>query len=624
MPSSDSLPAVTPEAVRAMAAARADDWRAARPAARPFTFRWPADPGDLLRSSHLVDRLRRVADRITDRHWFRRFVLDPESVLAGQADWDPRVPTYRPWSAMTDERQIEFDARQELWQRDVADNMPALALAARVFGDEKYVTALKAHVLAACAYPTWGDALDGRNRDLACAHLARGIAIARDWLPDAWTADELATIHECLDRRLTELLAGFYGNVYWHGHWPDNHCQIGVAALGICGAVFLDEMPAAAEWLAAAETGLAHVAAAGNADGSSAEGVSYWSYGMSFLLQYLEAAYDITDAARFYDADYFRHAFAYRLQSSTPALGGTLPFGDAVPHDYYGPAHLLRALGRHYRDPHAQWLADRIPFDQTGGADCDAWDLLWNDPALEPVAPTLDLDAHLPDWDVAVSRSGWDPGDTLVAVKGGYTNRSHSHLDAGAIVLARGDEWLLTASGYGTVGPGFWDFRPDGGRWDYFSNATESHTTLLVDGRNQRSDRDARATIGPIEVAADGTRTVIDLTGAYDGVRSVRREIVHRRGESVLVRDDVELLQPGTVEWLLQPGGTVTCVDGRVTAAGTRGRLEARMLWPALPFTRRAPTRPHLDVPGERVRTHSVAQQGTVVTFVCLITFLDA
>ena len=496
--------------------------------------------------------------------------------------------------------------------------MVALALAARIWDEEKYVVALGNHVVAACAYPSWGADDTLRNRDLACAHLARGIAIARDWLPEIWSADELDLMRATIEHRAGELLSGVYGAASWHRNWLDNHCQNAVAALGVCGLAFWDEIPAATQWLGAAQLGFEFAAQLCNADGSSPEGIPYWSYGASFLLQWIETTRAVTGSDRFYDAPYLLSAFNYRLQSSTPDLGATLPFGDAVKHDYYGPAHLLFALARHYRNPHTQWLAQNIPFRQSGGADCEAWSVLWRDPTLEAAPPALELDAHLPVWDVAVTRNGWAPNDYVLAIKSGFCNRNHSHLDAGALVLAWGDEWLLSAPGYGIVGPGFWDFN-GGARWTFYSNATESHSTLLINGANQRFDRDARGTIETFESAPDATRIVIDLTEAYDGVVSVRREVLHRRDREIIVMDEIELSESGTVEWLLQPGGAVELRDGTVRARGKHGALEARMLWPALPFAPRRPTQPHLDVAPKSVKTHAVAQSGQKLRFVCRI-----
>jgi hypothetical protein len=595
-------------------------WQARLPASGPAAFRWPHSLAELHAVPSLVADLRRVVNEITDSHWLRVYVHKPLLVAAARDVFASQVPHYHPPAELCIAGQSAEDAQQELWQRDVGDNVVALSLAILLFGEDRYITSLRHHVLEACTYPTWGDMDQATNRDLACAHLLRGLAIALDWVPKCFTTEERSKISNILESRANELLIGACGGAFWHDSWRDNHCHNSLAALGMCGLIFLDKIPAARRWLAAAELGFERVAELANEDGSSAEGVPYWSYGMSFLLQYIEAARNITGADRFYSAGYFRNAFNYRLQSSTPALGATLPFGDALKHDYYGPAFILRAFAREYQDGNAQWFAEQIRFLQTGGADCEAWNLLWNDSRLPAVPPNLPLDAHFPVWDVAVSRTGWEQDDQLLAVKSGFTNRNHSHLDVGAIVVAWGDEWLLTAPGYGITGPGFWDSREQ--RWTYYSNATESHNTLLINGKNQRHDPEARGTIEICDTTSCGTRIVIDLTNAYYDVRRVRREIVHVRRKHITIYDEIELTEPGTVEWLLQPGGKVELNDGKVIARGTLGQIEVSMLSPQAPFQPRQPTRQHIDVPLSSIKTHAVSQTGKVVRFECKIVFL--
>ncbi|BCM94449.1 hypothetical protein IAD21_06356 [Abditibacteriota bacterium] len=612
---------VTPESAKALLEKRKELWSNRLSSARPAGFSLPAEL-EVLRSAtgyqkQLLDDLRKVADEITDGHWLRVFAHNPRLTAKMRGLTDAQIPSYLPPEDFARAGMFAMDSKQELWQRDVGDNMPALALAALLWQEDKYIHALKNHVLAACDYPSWGQGVGVENRDLSCAHLGRGIAVARDWLPEIWTREELDLIRSTIEKRVSETLRGLYGASYWHNKWMDNHCHCSLASLAICGLVFFDEIEAAPEWLAASELGLELVMRYCHPDGSSYEGLPYWSYGTSFLLQAIEVTRRVSGFDRFYDSPYLRHSFSYRLHSSTPPLGATLPFGDAIEHDYYGPSFLLNALARQYRDGHAQWLAQQIPFPPSGGADGEVWNLLWHDPTLVAERPTLDLDFHIRYWDVAVTRSGWEIDDYVLAIKSGFTNRNHSHLDAGSLAFAWGDQWLITLPGYGEVGPGFWEAQ--GRRWQYYSNSTESHTTLIINGQMQRFSEDARGTIVAFEITPQTTRTVIDLTDAYEGVRRLQREVIHRRGVEILVFDEIELDTRGYAEWLLQPGGDVAVTQGVVHASGVLGSLEIQMLWPEKPFEPRQPTRPMLDVPLETIKTHCVRQDGQKMRFVCRI-----
>src|SRR5262249_13551984 len=161
-------------------------------------------------------------------------------------------------------------------------------------------------------------------------------------------------------------------------------------------------------------------------------------------------------------------------------------WGDAPERDYYGPHHILYRLASQYRLGEGNYLASRLTFSPRyathSGWDMLGWTALWYDAAVSEHAP-VELDRHSPGVDIVSSRSGWGKDDYQIAIKSGYTNRYHSHLDAGAIAWNSGGEWLLTTPGYGR-GSGernYWD-RPGGKRWDYFANATEAETTLLVNG----------------------------------------------------------------------------------------------------------------------------------------------
>ena len=171
-----------------------------------------------------------------------------------------------------------------------------------------------------------------------------------------------------------------------------------------------------------------------------------------------------------------------------------------------------------------------------------------------PGNPPRELDARLVANDMVTTRSGWGAEDYLLSIKAGHTNRNHSHLDAGALALAFGDEWVLVAPGYGKGGGegAFWDRSKSGRRWNFFSNASESHATLLINGKNQRADENARATVTEFFSTPEWNVTTVDLTEAYRDVSQVERQVVHRRGEYILVFDSVTAPQPVSVEWLAQ------------------------------------------------------------------------
>jgi Carbohydrate binding domain len=69
---------------------------------------------------------------------------------------------------------------EQLWQRDVGNAMPVLAMAWLLSQDQRYLDAARQWALASCGYQTWGLArIDGM--DLATGHQLLGLALVYDW-----------------------------------------------------------------------------------------------------------------------------------------------------------------------------------------------------------------------------------------------------------------------------------------------------------------------------------------------------------------------------------------------------------------------------------------------------------
>jgi hypothetical protein len=595
---------INPAEAKALAEAQAGQWlrnareRAVLPGAGPDGLARVRTQAALTEPSAVAlrDELLKQAQQVLDR---------------------PIAPYRTPEEVTAATGQTLFDTRQELWMRRVGDELVLLSMAAVIRPDDEALRRrIHDHALAVCRYPQWG--VRERNQDLAAGHVARGLAVAWSWNRGLWDEADAAFIRDTVRERVNMLCTVMSGGIYWAGAYQENHNHVGGAAVGFCGAAFLADLPDEAPlWLATAQLNFEAVARHANADGSSPEGVSYWSYSAGYILQYIEGVRGIIDVEPFYAGDWLRNMVGYRLHASTPGLGGTLPWGDAVARDYYGPHHILHRLAAEYRDPSAQYLAANLSFAPQG-PEVIAWNWLWHDPSV-PAKPPESLDAHTPVADLVDSRSGWGAGDYLLAIKSGYTNRNHSHLDAGAIAFAFGGEWLLPASGYGR-GSGDREFWDSGrGRWNYFSNATESHTTLLVNGRNQRFDSEARGTVTRFASAPRSLWTEVDLREAYEGVDAAWRRVFHRRGEYVLVLDDVVLKEAGRVEWLLQVPPSAEVGGTQAHIEGVAGSLDVRVIEPATALAARTPLIPKMDVPATRLKSYATQIEGSTAEFRTLL-----
>ncbi len=527
---------------------------------------------------------------------------------------------YRTVEEFAAERGITiFAAEEELWQRRVGDDIFALAIAAKLSDHPAYQDKLKEYVLKACEYPTWGRR--DRNKGLAASHMVRGISLSYDWHRDMFSLEEQKLIEETIEQRANDIMKGLYGEIYWANVYVQNHNHIPVSALGMAGLAFYHEIPDAPRWLAAAEANFDNVVKYSPTDGSSVEGIPYWSYGHTFILEYIEATRQYTNSGELYEEPFLKNTSAYRIGSSTPGYDGVVPWGDSVERDFVGPHHLLAHTATEYNDTAAQYLVENLPYDPRGARDIAAIYLLWYDPSIDTTPPES-LDYHATDWDMVTTRDTWDAEGYMLSIKSGFNNRPHTHLDAGALVLAVGSDWLLQASGYGsgTGNPSFWI--TNGPRWTFFSNSTESHSTLLINDKNQSYDFDARATIDAYFSTDRYNWTSIDLTDAYRNGYDIRRSVFHRRGDYILVFDSVQGPDAAKVEWLAQvPGGNLATAPRSVTSNGTTGQLHINLVNDeAGDFQRREPTSEHVDEPYDKtMQTWSSVQNGSSVGFLTLL-----
>lgn len=609
---SGSLPAISRESVQQSAIADGPSWTEKAEGLRPRLF-FAGPEWDKVRAE--VSGLQGSKAQLRDAYFAKV-----------QAIIKKPTPVYETPEQMTGKRgdaKTLYSAREELWQREVGDEILALALAAQLRDDPAVTVKMKELVLAALDYPTWGQAKPpmGNNADLAAGHLLRGISAAYDWHRSAFTAEELEKIRKVVAERAPCLLAGLYGNAFWARGFEENHNHVSVAGLGFAGVAFLGEIPEAADWLAAARLNFQSVLKSLPADGSSVEGVSYWAYGIAYILQYIEATRTIIDSAALYESPFLRNAAAFRLMASTSGFAGNVPWGDAVLRDWASPQYILYGLASQYQDPSAAWLAENLAEPLRADVCALGLSTLWSRKAPAAGAAPSALDARLSDNDMATTRSGWGADDYVLSVKAGYTNRNHSHLDAGALALAFGDEWVLIAPGYGKgAGEGaFWDRGKSGRRWEFFSNATESHSALLINGKNQRFDDKARARITEFFSSPDWMALTTNLTGAYSDVSRVERRVLHRRGEYIVVLDSVEAPSPVSVEWLAQSRKeTPADKNGDLWARGTKGRVLIRLLDPKGDFALRTPTSPKVDPPKPQF-TYAAKSEGTSVDFAVLL-----
>ncbi|MBI2301179.1 MAG: DUF4962 domain-containing protein [Armatimonadetes bacterium] len=488
-----------------------------------------------------------------------------------------------------------YSGDEQLWQREVGNAMPYLALAWLLTSDRSYLDAARAWALASCSYQTWGlGAIDGM--DLATGHQTFGLALVYDWCYHDLDAATLQTIRETLIRRVGKQAgAAASGSAWWSRSYLQNHLWVNLTGIAAAGFTLFDEHDDALTWIGLALAKYRTTLDSLGDDGASHEGVGYWGYGVENLLKFMDLARSLL-GVELYDHPWFRNTAAYRQYLALPRDAWTranniVDIADCPRSNWYGPDYLLRRLAAEYRDPHAQWLAEQLDVADVNDASALWLNLLWFDPALAP-APPADLPTArwFRDLDLVSCRSDWSGAESLLVFKCGPfighhgvrhfsydPGGGHVHPDANHFVLFGGGEWLVRDDGYAA-------------KW------TAQHNTLLVDGAGQMGEGaqwfkgseplavKAAPKILAITSTAALDHLVGDATAAYPpnlGLRRYVRHLLFLKPDVLIVCDDIAADGPHELELRIfneQPPAAQ--VDGSFLATGKRAVLRVTNFTP--------------------------------------------
>ncbi len=543
----------------------------------------------------------------------------------------------------------EWKNIEQLYMRPVGEAMPFLALAYVLTGERKYLDGAVKWARAACAYPTWG-LHEFEGADLSTGHQLYGLALLYDWCWRDLGDDTRRMIRETIVKRASWLATAAARGIIvkddaawkihpwpeWDEAWLQNHLWINACALGVAGIALFDEEPDTARWTAFALDRYRTALGFFGPDGASHEGPGYWSYGVEYLLKFMDPARDLL-GVDFFGHPWWRNTASYRLAMSLPRASWaysnlTVDYGDSPRSDWYGPDYLLRRLAGEFRDSHAQWLANAIDSANAEHPVSRWLNLLWYDPSVAPKPPDgLPTLMRFPDIDIATARSDWSGAESFLFFKcGPYIGESalremtycpssahHVHPDTGGFMLFGAGEWLI---------------RDDG----YRAKLTGQHNTLIVDGGEQLGgggpifDGSAPHAVQsrPRLIRTDSTPALDiisgDATPAYpksSGLTRFVRHLIYLKPDVLIVADDIALERPRGLELRFHPEQGQSVRDG--AAFLMRGKKAALRLESLTPGSVTAsaeslvtlPKEP-LDLPGAlytiRLRTNTKSWKNVV------------
>lgn len=520
------------------------------------------------------------------------------------------------------EKAIQNADPEQLWEREVGNALPTLAMAWLLTGNAMYKDAVKEWSLAACAYPTWGVSGKTPGTDLAAGHLLFGLAITYDWMQSDLDSGTLTTLRETLLKRGQTMCAAAVGPSasWWTESYLQNHLWVDMCGLA-AAALAMPEEPMCKAWIEAAQDKFRRTEKALGSDGASHEGVGYWGYGTEYLLRYWALSAELLHEDL--SSSWWQNTALYRLYLALPSHAWTrknsvVDFADCPRSDWYGPDAQLFNLAHCFHDGYAQWLAKSL--EQRGVAgDTDPFlTLLWYDPTI-PAKDPKDLPTlrDFNDMEIVSARSGWSGDESLVVFKCGppagheevakrFTKDpgvGHVHPDANHFVIFGNGEWLLRADGYAR-------------------KETGQENTLLIDGEGQKGEHsqwlalsfplplEGEPTITKCETHEDYDLMAGEASGAYpsaSGLKHFTRQLIFIKPSAVVVIDDIETAGAHELELRFHPEYPVIAGESGVfNAVGEKARLRIENLTPK-GVSSKSVDLPALNENGKPFPMHTVA-----------------
>jgi len=560
----------------------------------------PAHPRLLATTGDFAQLKERIASNPQLQTWHAKLQGDGQELL----------------SAAPSRYEIPDGLRLLATSRRVLNRVYTLALLYRLDGERRYADRAWQELAAAANFPDWNP-----RHFLDTAEMTHAFAIGYDWLYDAWTPEQRATLRQAMvDKGLKRALELYRAHRYWttmHHNW-NQVCNggIGMGALALAEV----EPQLAGETLHDALESIQLAMAEFAPDGAWKEGPGYWNYATYYNVVFLAGLQSAlgTDFG-LSQIGAFDKTGLFPIYLTGP-LGRTFNYADGGDHTIFAPQMFWFA--RQFKLPVCAWYERRT----TSPA---ALDLLWYNPAgTGPKAAGLPLDKYFRGAEVAILRSDWEnPQALFVGFKAGDNKANHSHLDLGSFVFdAAGARWAVDLGSDDYNLPGYFGKQ----RWTYYRLRAEGQNTLVINpGPGPDQDPAATTRITRFESKPGRTFAVADLTPAYaTSARRVWRGMALLDRDQVLVQDEIQVDKPVELWWFMHtPAGVRIADDGRTATLRQVGaELRAEILSPAdarfqIMDAAPLPTSPHPErqAKNERIRKLAIHLAGVSDTRVSVL-----
>jgi hypothetical protein len=410
--------------------------------------------------------------------------------------------------------------------REIERRIEKLATVYLLTGEQRYADLCAEWTLTLCEWPYWTDPDYGDfNACLDTGHLCHAVAFAYDFLYDALTPEERETIRTALLEKgaaavMEDATAGWAQEI----NWPNGFAVV-MGGMGIAGAATLGDDPRADEYVQYARQRIDEFLDTRDRDGGYVEGHTYGGYAMSHVMPFAGTLGTHGDRA-LVEHPYISKTLRFVTYCLDPITATSVNFCDSSysSRAYRSTAAWLAREG----DPLAYWyLAHNEGLTHTFRY-VPPMGLLWMPLEGAGEAPEgWPQAAHYRDIGWTIARSGFSTAPTpgapslLFAMRSGYYG-SHVQRDNNSFMLNVNGRWILRDPGYGR-------------------DATEGHSTLMVDGQGQAPSDAHVAAFGNV---GEVSYMVGDASVSYGNLSEFRRHAVMVGGEYVVLFDEIVADQP--------------------------------------------------------------------------------
>jgi hypothetical protein len=559
----------------------------------------PRGPRLLTNRKNLVRVKRLLKTRSSYRPFYDR-LIDSAALILQQPmltiTWDPG-------------RKIILSAAREALRRS-----KTLGLAWLLSDDRRFTDRLAAEMLYICRQPDWNP-----EHFLDTAELTAAAAIALDWCSPAFSTEvRNALTNAIIFKGLQPGERQFSDHAGWtssNNNW-NVVCNAGLLLGAI--AVSNDHPLIANSTIRRCGESIANGFSSFEPDGGWAEGMGYWDYATQYgvyILSTIEASIARPLSSREYRG--FFRTNLFRQYMNGPS-GKVFNYGDAS--QYIGLSEHMMWIGFQNADPTFENWCTKTNIALTTG-------VLWLGAATSKIRKAVPKFARFRDVEIVSFRSSWDdPGALFMAIKGGSNSANHSDLDLGTFVLDSDHERFAMDLGAGDYTLADYFEHPE--REGIFEITTSAQNTLSFGGKNQQVS--ARGTIISFEKNADAAMTVIDISDAYPGFKSIQRGVTFETDRIMMVDEIVSGANDamrGT--WQMISDADIFINDNIITLSVGKALLWLKVILPEMPEIRivelDATTKKHKKPP-KRIDIHFNAVFGmtrVVILFTPNIAELD-